>query len=222
MKQTLILSVLFLSAFTVSAQITSLSENFNTSCPATTTFVSTGSDFSKYNTVTTSAGLQWDCTATGGRGATPGVEVSSYISGIFYKDSAWLFTPQLLLSGYPGNIYLRFDSKYLHYAGRMSVLVSSDYHKYQNPDTAATWTDVTSAGIPAIDPHDDSANWVTHQIDLTPFKATPIYVAFKYTSTVTSGGTWTLDNILTTTSPLYVEDPTTSKIQVRFCKCGNL
>ena len=207
MKKTLLLSIIFFSIFSAQAQVTSLNENFNASCPANNTF----SSFSRYNSPYSLA-LAWDCTLLGGRASTPGVECVNFISGIKYEDTAWFFTPQLLLSGYQHSIFLRFDSRYEQMAARLSILVSTNYVKNQDPDSVGNWADITSSMIPAIDPGNDSGMWVTRSVDLTAFKSTPLYVAFRFIGTTAIGGRWTLDNINTSESPLSIIDISDRKL----------
>ncbi|MBE2288671.1 MAG: T9SS type A sorting domain-containing protein, partial [Chitinophagaceae bacterium] len=65
----------------------------------------------------------------------------------------------------------------------------------------------TSSLLPLFSNGDES-DWVTHQVDLTSLKhIVPLYVGFRYTSANgTSGSTWFLDNINTTTAFLAAPD----------------
>ena len=118
---------------TTFAQVTSLNENFDVSCATTGANYPLG--WSEINTVAPLSALAWTCAPLDGRWGTGGIECNSYYSGVNYKDTAWLFTPQLDLSGYTGNIYLRFDSKYEFIAARLSVLASNHYTPGTNPDS---------------------------------------------------------------------------------------
>ena len=193
---------------TTFAQVTSLNENFDVSCATTGANYPLG--WSEINTVAPLSALAWTCAPLDGRWGTGGIECNSYYSGVNYKDTAWLFTPQLDLSGYTGNIYLRFDSKYEFIAARLSVLASNHYTPGTNPDSVVGgWEHVDSASTmsPVIDPTIDSADWVTHWINLTAFKGVPIYIAFRYISSSTAGGVWTIDNVLTTLWGMGIKDP---------------
>ena len=199
-------SILLLScALTSSAQLSSLSEDFDISC-----FSSTGPSYPTYWTgyckfVPVSA-FQWNCYPVGGRFGTPGFTCNSFYAGTHNADTAWLFTPKLNLSGNTDHVYLRYDSRYEYSASKLNLLVSHNYIKYTNPDTAnIDWYDVTGLQTPSVGP-DDSMDWVTHFVDLTPYKATPLIFAFKYTSTNYSGGRWTIDNIMTTPWALTIKD----------------
>ena len=85
--------------------------------------------------------------------------------------------------------------------GRIALLASID----SNFHTGVY--DLTDSVSPVFT-EDDSAGWVTHQANLTPYKSmVPLYLAFMYTSTTTSGSIWYLDNIQTTTFILSVLGP---------------
>ncbi len=189
--------ILLLISASGSAQVSALNENFDISC-ATSTGPSYPTYWSGFCMYSPASALGWNCSPLGGRGSTPGFDCNSYIAGVHYTDTAWLFTPILNLSGNSENIFIRYDSKYEFAASKLKVLVSSDYVKYTRPDSnGVDWNEISTTAMPEIG-HDDSLDWVTHFIDLTSFKATPFIVAFKYTSTNVSGGRWTIDNIMTT------------------------
>ena len=193
---------LLFCAVTGKAQVTSLNENFDVSCATTGTHYP--SQWSEYNVIPPTTALAWTCEPLGGRFSTPGIVCNSYFLGIHYLDTAWLFTPVLNLGGNTDHIYLRYDSKYVFSASKLHILVSHNYIAYTSPDTAGVdWYDITSTIAPVIS-NSDSTDWVTHFIDLTPFKNSPMMVAFRYTSTTASGGTWALDNIMTTPWGLHV------------------
>lgn len=72
------------------------------------------------------------------------------------------------------------------------VLVSNNY----NGDvTTATWTPIAITTGPA-----DTSVWRQHNFSITPYKATPFYVAFKYVSTTTNGYDLRLDSVMTMTT----------------------
>ncbi len=180
-----------------SAQVTTLTEQFESTC--TTIGYAYPTNWSEYNNIEPIGSLGWYCAPNEGRFGTTGMEVSSFHDGRNYLDTAWLFTPQLNLVGYPGTVYVRFDAKYQHAANRLRVLVSSNFVRNGNPDSIGIeWDDRTASSAPVIDNSGDSAVWVTHWIDLTAFKTTPLYVAFKFVSSTSVGGTWTIDNVYTT------------------------
>lgn len=206
------LFTLVIAAFltsSASAQIvTTLSENFDVSC------ANVGPNYPLYwtqwNVIPPVAALAWNCTPAGGRDGTAGIQCNSYISGVHYLDTAWLFTPQLDLSGYSDSVYLRFDSRYDISGARMQVITNSYLdtlpHFLDSP-YVNYWMDAEASErmSPVIGP-DDSAGWVTHYVNLTSLKSTPLYVAFRYASTTTTGGAWTIDNVFLTPWGLNVTD----------------
>ncbi len=202
------LLILLCSSLTVSATVdtvTSISENFDASCTVVGPNYPAG--WSEWNTVPPISALAWNCGPASGRWGTGGMECTSFIGGVNYKDTAWLFSPLLKLADYPGKVYLRFDSKYEFIAARLSVFVNvnTSYVPGHNPDSSGTdWAEMTSSMTPVINPNTDSADWVTHQVDLSTFKLAPTFIAFRYTSTASTGGVWTIDNVYTTTFPLDV------------------
>lgn len=203
--RTIILAIIFaICSIAARAQSTSLYENFNTSCSSGTGSFPT--DWTYYNPITTTTpNGAWQCTSTGGRNGTPGIECS----GIWGSpstdnlDTSYLITPALNLSTYPGNVYINFDSKTTRIVlgGRMSLLVSTD-------STFTTGVFDLTDSVSPVFTEDDSAGWVTHQANITSFKTmAPLFIAFLYTSSTTSGSVWYLDNILTTPYPLSVSNP---------------
>jgi hypothetical protein len=198
-------SLLFLTVCT-HGQITvnSLNETFDATCSTSTSFTPpTGWSGSCH--FTPASVFEWNCSPLGGRLGTPGFDCNSFISGVHYADTAWLFTPRLNLAGNTDKIYMRYDSKYEFSAAKLHILASQDFTYGHDPEIGVDWYDVGSTATPTIGP-DDSVDWVTHYIELTPYKAVPLYVAFKYTSTSISGGRWTIDNISTTPWGLNVAD----------------
>ena len=206
MKSVFPVILLLLFASTGSAQVTSLLEDFDISCASSSgpSYPTNWTGFCKF---TPTSALQWNCTPLEGRYTTPGFECNSYYGGVHHEDTAWLFTPKLNLSGNLDHIYMRYDSKYEYTAAKLSILYSPNYIKNTAPDSIGVdWTDISGLSTPVVGIN-DSLDWVTHYIDLTPYKAiVPLIVAFKYTSTNFSGGRWTLDNIMTTPWGLSVKD----------------
>jgi hypothetical protein len=195
-------------ALTSNAQVTSLNENFNTSCASATGFPT---DWTFFNPIigTYPSGV-WTCDPTDGRDASPGIACTGTYSGSYHLDTSLLVTPELNLSGYTGNIYMQFDSRTEFLSGgRLTLIVS-----YQ--DSMSSFLSADTAFKPTINPiiaPPDSLGWVTHQIDLTSYKSSPIYVGFMYSSPNTFGTKWFLDNIFTTTTPLLgVVSPVNEKL----------
>ena len=205
MKKILTLLVFAALSSKAGAQVISLNENFNSNCAVLgENYPGNWSEYDIFSNPT----IAWTCGPNEGRGSSssttsPGIMVTNYDGVNFYEDTAWLFTPQLNLSFYTGNIYLQFDSKYNLAAGRLSLLVSNDYQAGWPPDTVLgthIWYDATSAITPVLG-NIGTSNWVTYVIDLTAFKSAPMYVAFRYTAGAAGQSTWVIDNVLTTQTP---------------------
>lgn len=187
----------------VHGQATSLSEDFNLKC-ATGSGVPSGWQF--YNPIpSTIPDGMWQCGVAFGRSSTPGVSCSG-LYGLplaYYLDTSILISPSLYLGGYTGNIYLNFDTKTTAFnlGARLEIVYTTD----TTDSLLDIATDITAAMMPVFS-NDDVTDWVTHQVDLTPFKTTaPLYIGFRYTSAAgTTGNRWYLDNINTTTTPLNV------------------
>jgi hypothetical protein len=194
MKKLLLFSFLVISLSRTNAQVTSLNEHFNTFCAVLGENYPTY--WSEYD-IYANPLIAWTCAPSGGRNGTPGIGCNNYDGTTYYVDTAWLFTPQLNLSYYTGSIYLQFDTKFTSAAARLSVLISDTYVGGTPPDSGRGWNDITSAFTPVLDNY-GSSDWETHQVDLTPYAAAPLFVAFRYTSDVTGSGIWMIDNVLTT------------------------
>ncbi len=202
MKKRILIFLFVISYFGAIGQtpVHSLHEDFNTMC-ATSTYPSSG--WLIYS-IALGAPLAciWQCTATDGRPTitstpTPGVACTNTYSGTFYLDTSYLLAPKLDISGETGSVYLHYDSKtaYFHLGGRFQIFISTDsiFH------VSSPGTEITSFVTPAIGPG-DSSGWVSHEVDLTPYKSVPFYVAFRYGADASSGNIWFLDNINTSDS----------------------
>lgn len=206
MKKLYLLLLSTLSFCATQAQtVTSLGEDFNTTCA--TGGIHYPLHWSQWNVIPPVTALAWSCTELGGRYGTPGMQCNSYFGGTHYLDTAWLFTPQLDLTAFTDSVYIRFDSRYTISGARMQVLINHMYNPGTIPDSpgvSSTWMDMASRLSPVIGP-DDSAGWVTHYVNLTSYKNIPLYVAFRYASTATTGGQWTIDNVFLTPWGLNVD-----------------
>lgn len=197
---TLALITISLHAF---GQATSLTEDFNMKC-ATGSGVPSGWQF--YNPIpSTVPDGRWQCGVAFGRSSTPGISCSGlYGSPLTYHlDTSIIITPSLNLSGYAGNIYLNFDTKTtaINLGAKMQIVYTFD----TTDSLLSTATDITAAMMPVFS-NDNVTDWVTHQVNLTPFKnIVPLYIGFRYTSAAgTTGNRWYLDNIQTTTTELIL------------------
>ncbi len=212
----ILFSILTINTF---GQVSQLDENFDISC--STTGLNYPNEWSEYNIINPVTTLAWNCVPTHGRYGTPGLQCLGYYSWAYHLDTAWLFTPQLLLSGFTGNVYLNFDSKYeVGISGREARLsickfTRKDTSTTKNPmDTLFyTFLDLTDACVPIVG-NADSFGWVTHQLDLTPFKASPLYISFRYTSTTSDAGAWTIDNVHLTTFLVNVNNITVEPLPI--------
>ena len=202
------LSILFIFIFVASkAQYdTVLVQDFNTSCASSSGFPA---DWLDTNPITgTAPNGAWQCTPTNGRWSTPGMECTGVWGSpeAYHLDTSFLITPGLNLSSYPGNVYLQFDTRTsrINLGARLFIVAGTVDSSFGR--TPLDTNNLTPSLTPVFT-SGDSSDWVTHEVDLTSFKwANPLYVAFMYISTTTSGSTWYLDNIHTTIYPTSVQD----------------
>ena len=223
MKKVFTLLFLIIASFRSEAQVTSLSETFNIYCAVLgENYPTNWSEYDNYSNPV----ISWTCAPDQGRGATatttsPGILCTNYDGVNNYVDTSWLFTPQLNLSWVTGNIYLQFDSKYIIEGGRMSLLVSNTYEAGWAPDTALathTWYDATSSITPVLG-NVGTSDWITYVVDLTAFKSSPLYVAFRFTGSSLGASTWIIDNVYTTQTPTGI--PIVTKSTLPLTVIGN-
>ena len=199
MKKIILISVLnFISLCSwCQPSVTSLSENFDVDCVLSTDFPA---GWLLYNPISTTipAG-EWTCTPTNGRpnlsGPTPGIQCTDTFSSAYHLDTSFLVTPLLDLHSYSGSIFIQFDTKTsnIHLAGDLSVEFTITG---SNPDSGAH-VDLTPTMMPLFS-NGDSSGWVTHVVDLSSYKSSPFYIAYRFTSTASTGSIWFLDNVLIT------------------------
>jgi hypothetical protein len=199
MKKIALLFLLNALGFGAQAQLTSINENFDSNCPLGNHHPTGWSDMNPI--LSTMPKGQWACTVNGREG-TPGIQCTGYWDGAFHLDTALLISPILDLSGYSGqNIFMRFDSKttQVHLGGKLSIFAATD---------SGTKGIGLDDYLSPIFNENDSTDWVTHQVNLTPYTAFGNFVViFMYTSTEAKSSVWSLDNIFTTTIPLEVANP---------------
>lgn len=191
------------SCFLANAQFeTSISANFNTDCSATSGFPS---GWLVFNPVPGTDLLgAWHCAPVNGRGATattytPGMECTGYYSSTAHLDTSYLVSPILFIGGYPGSVYLRFDSKVstIHTAAKIAVMGSLNNDTIVADSTMRRYRDLSTTiappfGIP------DSSGWVTHFVNITKYKDSSAFrLAFRYNSSTVIASKWYLDNIYT-------------------------
>jgi hypothetical protein len=159
---TLFLIFIFIIASANAQVTTTLNENFDVSCKG-----NSGPDYppgwSEYNIIQPKNNLGWNCTPDG-EGGTPGIQCYGNYNGSNYLDTAWLFTPQLDLSGYTGNVYFQFDAKYEMTLEKFAIFSTQG----NIPDSIFVFSDLTDSVKPqlSINPVDSSA-WTTYQVDIT-------------------------------------------------------
>lgn len=195
------LFIIYSLATNAQSSDTVLVQDFNTACASSS---GTVPDWLYTNPITSTVpNGEWHCVPSEGRWSTPGIACTGVWGSppMYHLDTAYLITPGLDISSHTGNVYLAFDTKTtnINLGGRLSImagLVDSSFGR-----TTLDTFNLT----PSLNPiftSNDSTDWVTHEVDLTPYKSfVPLYVAFVYTSTDLAGSTWYLDNIHTTIYP---------------------
>ena len=220
MKRIIICLLLTVSVFNAHAQLTAMAEDFEASCHSATGFPS---DWLPYNPIaTTISNGQWACAPGNGRYGTNGIKCTGVwgTPSAYHLDTSYLVSPALNLSTDTGHIYLHFDTKVsnINLGARLAMILTSRDTIYDTTG-GGVFSDQTAALTPLFT-NEDSTDWVTHVADLTPFKGdNPLYVAFRYTSNTTTGSTWYIDNIYTTSAPTGVPRP--RKEMVAFNVVGN-
>jgi hypothetical protein len=200
MRKLALFLLLNASYFAANAQLTAVNENFDSNCPDGNHHPTGWVDFNPI--ASTIPKGQWTCTSNGREG-TPGIQCTGYWDGAFHLDTALLISPKINLTGYTGNVFMRFDSKTtkVHLGGKLSILATTD--------STEDALDMEEYLFPVFN-ESDSNDWITHQINLTSYTSFGDFrIIFMYTSTDTKGSVWSLDNVYTTTIPLNVADPQT-------------
>lgn len=172
--------------------LTSLGEQFDTSCGGSSSLPAGWMQYSVAGQQTwrcsSSAGNYYQ-TMNGGSGNPP----------IFTANEDWLITPRLNLSGMT-TPQLVFRTRYRFFGDNIEVLVSSNYNGSGDPN-AATWTNLN---IPTYNAA-DSNQWTTKNKDLTSYKASPFYVAFRYMSTTNNARQWDVDSVMAIDAPSSIK-----------------
>lgn len=155
-----------------------------------------GSGFIQYS----STGAQvWNCTNFG-RNGTNGIQINGYSAGVVENED-WLISPPMDLSAGFNIPVLRFWSRTEFSGPAIQVLISTNYAGSGDP-AAASWT-----VLPAILPGTASNVWtLSDNIDLSAYKTSNVYVAFKYISTAALGAArWTLDDVQVANVSSYIQ-----------------
>ncbi len=206
-KYLLFLYIIFTFSVQTYAQLTSLNEDFNSTCPAGD---HSPGNWHIFNSIPSTMPLgEWTCDPSYGRSGSPGISCTGYYgspTATTHVDTSLLISPQLDLSGYSGTIYVNFDTKTTKFAlgAKLQILVS-DTTAFDSTGGDSTFTVAERNIFDAT----DSADWVTHQADLTPYKnLSHFYIGFRFISAIstTTASRWYLDNIHTTTAYLSVSN----------------
>jgi hypothetical protein len=131
--------------------------------------------------------ILWETSSAGGA-SSDYCQISNYLDGTKYNSENWLVSPSMDLSTL-GSPYLNFNNAYNYTGPALQVLVSNDYDGVSNPNSA-TWT--------VLSPILSGGSWAwanSGNVDLTPYKASNVHVAFKYTGTTADGSTWEIDDV---------------------------
>jgi hypothetical protein len=133
----------------------------------------------------------WTYSATYGN---PGgmMKMSGFANSTNNVNEDWLISPvQNLSSLATGN--LSFDNAYKFTGDPIKVYISNNYSGSGAP-SAATWTELTGAVLSA----GNYAYVNSGNLNINSFVGpgnTNVYIAFKYTSSATTGSTWEIDNV---------------------------
>lgn len=171
--------------------VTVAGEGFDPASPSFSfnTCTVAGDPGSGFTQVSVTGAQLWSCTGFG-RNSTNGIQMNGFSGGAVDNED-WLISPALNLSNGFNIPVLRFWSRTEFSGPPIQVLVSTNYSGSGNPN-AATWT-----VLPAILPVQASNTWtLTDNLDLSAYKTSGVYIAFKYTSSTASGAArWTLDDV---------------------------
>jgi gliding motility-associated-like protein len=138
----------------------------------------------------------WGCTTTFGHDANDATGVASlgnalqingFSSGNILNQD-WLISPALNLSSMTYAV-LSFWTRSAFSGDKLQLRVSTNYTGTGDP-SLATWTTIDGKF-----PESGSDIWTkSGNIDLSAYKALPVYVAFVYNSTTSSASRWTVDD----------------------------
>ncbi len=113
-----------------------------------------------------------------------------------YATTSWFISPAMDLNSLaPGLPILTFDNTHRYAPGaQLELWVSMDYDGISDPSLQGTWTNLS--GTVNWDLDDTVWDWVTSgPIDLSAFKSSNTYIAFKYQGSNMDGATWEIDDI---------------------------
>ncbi|GGG92532.1 lamin tail domain-containing protein [Pedobacter zeae] len=144
----------------------------------------------------------WGCTttfghdasdATGAGSAGNALQINGYSGGNIQNED-WLISPALNIASFNYAV-LSFWTRSAFAGDKLQLKISTNYSGTGNP-ALATWTNLDGKF-----PETGSDKWTkSDHIDLSAYKATPVYVAFVYNSTTSSASRWTVDDFAITNS----------------------
>jgi gliding motility-associated-like protein len=144
----------------------------------------------------------WGCTTSFGHDASDptgkasignALQINGFSSGNILNED-WLISPALNLSAMNYAV-LSFWTRSAFSGDKLQLKVSTNYSGTGNP-ALATWTTIDGKF-----PETASDIWTkSGNIDLTAYKASPVYIAFVYNSTTSSASRWTVDDFAVTNS----------------------
>jgi hypothetical protein len=151
-------------------------------------------NFSAWRTFSvTGTGQNWVLQATGGN-PTQHAKMNGFSGGSNNANEDWLISPAQNLSSFTTAI-LSFETATNFTGDPLTVLISTNYSGTGNP-SSATWTPLTAT---LANTNGGLTNWVNSgPININAYTGAgnnTVYVAFKYTSTTTSGSDWRVDNV---------------------------
>ncbi len=139
----------------------------------------------------------WKCSKFG-HTDTNAVYMNGFGNGATNDNEDWLISPNLDMSGM-SNPFLHFWSKKRFNGNNTKeVFISNDY---AGDVATATWTNLN------IDFSNlDSVYIAFNNIDINAYKATPFYIAFKYTSSAAgTADEWSIDDVMITNGPTNIK-----------------
>ncbi|MNX11262.1 hypothetical protein D3C86_410190 [compost metagenome] len=144
----------------------------------------------------------WGCTTTFGHDANDAtgagstgnaLQINGYSGGNILNED-WLISPALNIASFNYAI-LSFWTRSAFAGDKLQLKISTNYTGSGNP-ALATWTSLDGKF-----PETGSDKWTkSDNIDLSAYKATPVYIAFVYNSTNSSASRWTVDDFMVTNS----------------------
>lgn len=115
-----------------------------------------------------------------------GMKASAYVSGTRYATESWLVSPFINLTD-ATTATLTFEQAANYFIGTLSDAVS-----VQVREQGGEWTALDVTGWP----ESDSWTFVKSTADLSAYVGKTIQIAFAYTSTTSTAGTWEIKNFI--------------------------